>query len=95
MLSGAAAQSDLLAPLARESALLLAVSGGPDSVALMLLAARWPQLNTKITPGTAKNFSGPPRALDTSLNITKIQKILSVPLPGLGEWLAANPNEKF
>ena len=42
MLSGAAAQSDLLAPLARESALLLAVSGGPDSVALMLLAARWP-----------------------------------------------------
>ncbi len=42
MLSGAAAQSDLLAPLAREAALLLAVSGGPDSVALMLLAARWP-----------------------------------------------------
>jgi len=60
-----------------------------------LIAARWPQLNPKITPGSAKNFPGPPRALDTSLNITKIQKILSVPLPGLGEWLAANPNEKF
>jgi tRNA(Ile)-lysidine synthase len=43
MLSGAPARSDLLAPLARESALLLAVSGGPDSVALMLLAARWPR----------------------------------------------------
>jgi tRNA(Ile)-lysidine synthase len=42
MLSGAPAQGDLLAPLAGESALLLAVSGGPDSVALMLLAARWP-----------------------------------------------------
>lgn len=31
----------LLAPLAGENALLLAVSGGPDSVAMMLLAARW------------------------------------------------------
>jgi dTDP-4-dehydrorhamnose reductase len=60
-----------------------------------LLAARWPQLNTKITPGTAKDFPGPPRALDTSLNITKGQKVLSMPLPGLGEWLAANPDEPF
>jgi tRNA(Ile)-lysidine synthase len=31
----------LLAPLACQPSLLLAVSGGPDSVALMLLAARW------------------------------------------------------
>jgi dTDP-4-dehydrorhamnose reductase len=60
-----------------------------------LLAARWPQLNPKITPGLAKNFSGPPRALDTSLNISKVQKVLSMPLPGFGEWLAANPNEPF
>lgn len=30
-----------LAPLASHQSLLLAVSGGPDSVALMLLAARW------------------------------------------------------
>jgi dTDP-4-dehydrorhamnose reductase len=60
-----------------------------------LVAARWPQLNPKITPGSAKNYPGPPRALDTSLNITKIQGVLSVPLPGLGEWLAANPHEPF
>jgi dTDP-4-dehydrorhamnose reductase len=60
-----------------------------------LIAARWPQFNPKITPGLAENFPGPPRALDTSLNITKVQKVLSVPLPGLGEWLAANPNEPF
>jgi len=60
-----------------------------------LIAARWPQLNPKITPGLAANFPGPPRALDTSLNITKVQKVLSAPLPGLGEWLAANPQEPF
>ena len=60
-----------------------------------LIAARWPQLNPKITPSSAANFPGPPRPLDTSLNITKVQKVLSVPLPGLGEWLAANPNEPF
>jgi tRNA(Ile)-lysidine synthase len=44
MLMGGDPPSDadaLLAPLAGEKALLLAVSGGPDSIALMLLAARW------------------------------------------------------
>lgn len=40
MLTESSAEA-LLAPLAEEEALLLAVSGGPDSVALMLLAARW------------------------------------------------------
>ena len=40
MLSPASADA-LLAPLAEETALLLAVSGGPDSLALMLLAAAW------------------------------------------------------
>lgn len=34
--------ADALAPLAAHETLLLAVSGGPDSIALMLLAARWP-----------------------------------------------------
>ncbi len=60
-----------------------------------LVAARWPQLNPKIAPGLAANFPGPPRALDTSLNITKVQEVLSVPLPGLTGWLAANPDEPF
>lgn len=60
-----------------------------------LLVKRWPEVKTKIQAGSAKNFAGPPRALDTSLDISKVQKILSKPLPGLGEWLAANPGEKF
>jgi tRNA(Ile)-lysidine synthase len=37
----AAEAGTLFAPLARASALMLAVSGGPDSSALLLLAARW------------------------------------------------------
>jgi dTDP-4-dehydrorhamnose reductase len=60
-----------------------------------LLIKRWPEVTTKIESGSAKDFPGPPRALDTSLDISKVQKVLSAPLPGLGEWLAANPNESF
>ena len=60
-----------------------------------LLVPRWPEVTAKLEPGSAKDFPGPPRALDTSLNISKAQKVLSRPLPGLGEWLAANPNEPF
>jgi dTDP-4-dehydrorhamnose reductase len=60
-----------------------------------LLVKHWPEIKTKIEPGLAKDFSSPPRALDTSLDISKVQKILSPPLPVLTEWLAAHPNEPF
>jgi dTDP-4-dehydrorhamnose reductase len=60
-----------------------------------LLAKRWPELKANIEPGSAKGFPGPPRAPDTSFDISKVQKILPMPLPGLSEWLAANPHEPF
>ena len=60
-----------------------------------LLVRRWPQIKAKIEPGSSKDFPGPPRALDTSLDISKAQRILAKPLPALGEWLAANPGEPF
>jgi dTDP-4-dehydrorhamnose reductase len=60
-----------------------------------LLVKRWPEIKTKTEPGSAKDFPGPPRAPDTSLDVSKAQMVLSAPLPGLGEWLAANPNEPF
>jgi hypothetical protein len=50
-------------------------------------------VTAKIESGLAKDFPGPVRALDTSLDIAKVQKVLSTPLPGFGEWLAANPGE--
>jgi dTDP-4-dehydrorhamnose reductase len=60
-----------------------------------LLIKRWPEMAAKIKSGSARDYPGPARALDTSLDVSKAQKILSKPLPGLGEWLAANPDEKF
>jgi dTDP-4-dehydrorhamnose reductase len=60
-----------------------------------LLVQRWPEVTAKIESGSAKDFPGPVRARDTSLDISKVQKVLSAPLPGLTEWLAANLNEIF
>ena len=60
-----------------------------------LLLARWPELTTKIEAGLAKDFPGPPRALNVTLDISKAQSALSAPLPKFSEWLAAHPDEKF
>jgi dTDP-4-dehydrorhamnose reductase len=60
-----------------------------------LLAARWPQLKPRIEPGSLREYSGAPRAPDTSLNCAKAQTLLSFPLPGLTKWLAAQPDEAF
>ena len=60
-----------------------------------LLAARWPQLNPRIEPGSLKEYRGAPRAPDTSLNCAKVQQLLSFPLPSLTQWLAAHPDEAF
>jgi dTDP-4-dehydrorhamnose reductase len=60
-----------------------------------LLVARWPEIKAGIKSGSAKDFAGPPRALDTSMDIAKVQKVLSRPLPKFSEWLAANPTERI
>jgi dTDP-4-dehydrorhamnose reductase len=60
-----------------------------------LLVRRWPEVTAKIEAGSAQDFPGPARALDTSLDITRAQLVLSTPLPGLSRWLAAHPNAPF
>jgi len=58
-----------------------------------LLLPRWPEVRTQIEAGSAREFAGPPRALDTSMNIAKVQAVLARPLAGFDEWLKANPGE--
>lgn len=56
------------------------------------LAAHWPNLNCRMTPASLRDFPGPPRAADCSLNCAKARALLSFPLPKFSEWLVANPN---
>lgn len=55
-----------------------------------LLIQRWPEIKTEIKSGSAKDFPGPPRALDTSLDISKVQKLLSHPLPRFSDCIQAH-----
>ena len=58
-----------------------------------LLSQRWPELNARMEPASIKDFAGPPRPADTSLNCAKVQALLSFPLPALSGWLRENPAE--
>jgi dTDP-4-dehydrorhamnose reductase len=60
-----------------------------------LLVSRWPEVKTEIQSSLAKEFVGPTRALDTSLDISKVQKVLSRSLPKFSEWLAKNPDAEI
>lgn len=56
---------------------------------------RWGEVPGNIQPGSLKDYDGPPRAADLSMNCRKIQALLSFPLPGFHDWLAANPDAKI
>ncbi len=57
-----------------------------------LIAARCPALQTRMIPASLKEYRGPRRSPDTTLDCSKLQALLSFPLPGLGEWLTDNPS---
>jgi dTDP-4-dehydrorhamnose reductase len=52
-----------------------------------LLAARWPKLNARLQPCLIREYNGPPRSPDTSLDSSRIQQLLSFPLPKFSEWM--------
>ncbi|KAF0176586.1 MAG: dTDP-4-dehydrorhamnose reductase [Limisphaerales bacterium] len=58
-----------------------------------LLLSRWPALPGQVQPDTIKNYHGPPRPQDSSMNCAKVQRLLPFRLPGMAEALAANPGE--
>jgi dTDP-4-dehydrorhamnose reductase len=60
-----------------------------------LLAKRWPELRARMERASIKDFAGPTRPADTSLNCAKIQALLSFPLPALSEWMQDNPSESI
>jgi dTDP-4-dehydrorhamnose reductase len=58
-----------------------------------LIAQRSPSLNPRIEPASLRDYQGAPRPPDTSLNCTRLQSLLSFPLPGLTDYLEAHPEE--
>jgi dTDP-4-dehydrorhamnose reductase len=52
-----------------------------------LLARRHPELQPKIIASSRREYKGPPRPPDTSMNCNKVQKLLSFRLPRFSEWL--------
>lgn len=52
-----------------------------------LLAEVYPELRGRIEPVSRAEYSGAPRPPDTSLDCTRIQKLLGIELPRFSEWL--------
>jgi dTDP-4-dehydrorhamnose reductase len=55
-----------------------------------LIAARCPQPNPKIEPSSIRDYRGPQRPADLSLNCAKLQQRLSFELPSFAKWLESN-----
>ncbi len=52
-----------------------------------LLAVRYTELNPRLEPASLREYQGPPRSPDTSLDCSRLQKLISFPLPRFSEWL--------
>ena len=59
------------------------------------LISRWGEGAAQLRAGSLRDYTGPTRAPDTSLNCAKAQSLLSFPLPKFSEWLRDNLAEPF
>ena len=57
-----------------------------------LLAATGPQLHARIEAGSVRDYTCMRRSPDCSLDVGKVQRLLSFPLPKFSDWLRQNPN---
>ena len=57
------------------------------------IAESHPEWNPKTESCSLRDYDGPPRAPDTSLDCGKLQQILSFPLTGLREWLVSSATQ--
>jgi len=60
-----------------------------------LAAARHPELNPRIQTCSLREYQGAHRPENASLNCSKIQKLLSFPLPALSRYLRDHAEEPF
>lgn len=58
-----------------------------------LVAARCPELNPRLESSSLRDYEGPARSPNTTLDCAKVRPWLRSPLPGLSAWLAAHPLE--
>lgn len=51
------------------------------------LAIKYPELASRLQPGSVAAYHGPPRPPDLSMRCDKLQRLLSFPIPGFRSWL--------
>ncbi len=65
--------------------------GGAERLSRMeigeALATKYPELASRLQPGSVTLYHGPPRPPDLSMRCEKLQRLLSFPIPGFRSWL--------
>ncbi|MEQ1794547.1 MAG: SDR family oxidoreductase [Nitrospira sp.] len=65
--------------------------GGTERLSRMeigdALTMKYPELASRLRPGSVTAYHGPPRPPDLSMRCDKIQRLLSFPIPGFRSWL--------
>ena len=71
--------------------------GGAERLSRMeigeALAMKYPELASRLQPGSVAAYHGPPRPPDLSMRCEKIQSLLSFPLTGFRSWITSRPGD--